>query len=60
MQGNYKLHFVLKELQAVEVFIPEHLPDYSPEIFFNVNRKEDLEKIRDIFDKSAKNKVANQ
>jgi hypothetical protein len=25
-----------------------------------VNRKEDLEKIRDIFDKSAKNKVANQ
>jgi molybdopterin-guanine dinucleotide biosynthesis protein A len=47
-KGNLMLHGVLRELQAIEVYIPQELPDYSPEMFLNVNRIEDLEKIKGI------------
>lgn len=45
-KGIVAMHQALKELQAVEVNIPQQLPDYRREIFFNINRVEDLEQIR--------------
>jgi molybdopterin-guanine dinucleotide biosynthesis protein A len=36
------LHKILEELNAVGVSIPDVLPDYQPEIFYNINYKKDL------------------
>jgi molybdopterin-guanine dinucleotide biosynthesis protein A len=38
----------LRRLDAIEVYIPEILPDYKPQIFTNINYKEDLRKISGI------------
>jgi molybdopterin-guanine dinucleotide biosynthesis protein A len=47
------LHKVVHELDAVEVDIPNQLPDYRAEIFLNVNREEDLDRIRKIVHENA-------
>jgi molybdopterin-guanine dinucleotide biosynthesis protein A len=35
----------LRQLKALEVFIPDLLPGYRPQVFTNINYREDLEKI---------------
>lgn len=45
---KFALHEVVRELKAVEVDIPSMLPNYRAEFFLNVNREEDLDRIRKI------------
>lgn len=52
-KGEFALHKVVRELKALEVDIPSQLPDYHAEYFFNVNREEDLDRIRKIVRKSV-------
>lgn len=51
--GKLALHKVVRELKAVEVDIPSQLPGYRTEFFLNVNREEDLDRIRKIVQKSV-------
>lgn len=45
MRNELALHKILGGLGAVQVSIPDALPEYQPEIFFNINHKKDLEKM---------------
>jgi molybdopterin-guanine dinucleotide biosynthesis protein A len=42
---QFAIHSVMKELNVVEIFIPEIMPGYRAEMFYNINRREDLEKL---------------
>lgn len=44
-KGDFALQKAIRELQGVEIPMPEELPGYRGEFFLNVNRKEDLEQI---------------
>lgn len=44
-KGEFALQKVIRELQGVEVSMPQELPGYREAFFWNVNRKEDLEQI---------------
>ena len=46
-KGNFKLHYVLSELQAIEINVPLLMEHYDSKIFTNINYKKDLEKILD-------------
>lgn len=46
--GEFTMYKVVRELKAVEVDIPSQLPGYRAEFFLNVNREEDLDRIRKI------------
>lgn len=43
---QYALHRFLKSVNALEVPLPEILPDYQASWFANINRPEDLEAVR--------------
>ncbi|MGD9900338.1 MAG: molybdenum cofactor guanylyltransferase [Calditrichaceae bacterium] len=45
LEGNYSLHKLLSRLNAVQVDIPEEMPDYKPEYFYNINTQDDLMKL---------------
>jgi molybdopterin-guanine dinucleotide biosynthesis protein A len=42
------IRLTLKELEATEVDIPEELPGYNPQLFTNINFKEDLRRVGNI------------
>lgn len=44
-EGNYSLHKLLSRLNAVQVDIPNNMPGYKPEYFYNVNTPEDLARL---------------
>ncbi len=43
--ANYKIYRLLSLLHSKEISIPDALPDYRNEWFFNVNSKDDLKKL---------------
>lgn len=45
MRNELALHKILLALSAVQISIPDTLPEYQPEIFFNINHKKDLEEM---------------
>jgi len=53
LSGQLSLRSVLSDLQVVEVLLPRLLTPYDPDIFFNINTKNDLEKLQHISEKRS-------
>lgn len=51
MSEQLSLRNVLQALEVVEVSMPRHLTPYDPDIFFNINTKNDLNKLKHLTEK---------
>ena len=50
--GKLSLRKSLGELNALQIYLPDALPNYHPDIFLNINYKKDLEKLVQRFEES--------